>query len=82
MKYMELNFPHLKVHYIRNLRQKFATYNIINAGFNYCKNDSIQIIVDGDDKLIGRQVLKFLNAQYQAHDIWSMYTVYIDDKYT
>lgn len=55
---------------------------MVNAGFNFCKKDSIQVIVDGDDKLIGRQVFKFLNAQYQANDLWVMYTFYINDKYT
>ena len=32
------------------------------------------MIVDGDDELVGRQVLKFFNSQFQEKDLWFMYT--------
>jgi sulfur relay (sulfurtransferase) DsrF/TusC family protein len=76
-----LKFDKNRVTYIRNNEQKKATFNIINAAFNYCKKDSIQLIVDGDDQLIGKQVLKMINAQYQKHDLWVMYTFYKNDRY-
>lgn len=61
--------------YIRNLNRKYAKFNILNAGFNYCSKDSIQILVDGT------QVFKFINAQYQKYNLRVMYSFYIDDKY-
>ena len=36
-----LKFPRGRVNYIKNKVHTFATYNIINAAFNYCPNDSI-----------------------------------------
>lgn len=56
-------------------------YNILNSAFNFCSKDSIQIIIDGNDQLIGKQVFKAINAQYQAHDLWVLYTFYKNDKY-
>lgn len=49
--------------------------------------------MDGDDQLIGFNVLKFVNAQYQANrkgkgkeegegDLWLMHTFYKDTRYT
>lgn len=55
---------------------------MVNADFSFCAKDSIHVVIDGDDKLIGKQVFKFVNAQYQANDIWLMYNFYIDDKYS
>lgn len=42
-KYLEgtLNFPRERVTYVKNKVHTYATYNIINAAFNFCKNDSI-----------------------------------------
>ena len=35
------------------------------------------MIVDGDDELIGRQVLKHFNAIFQEKKVWFMYTNFI-----
>lgn len=67
--------------FVRNQKQKFATFNIVNAGFNYCPPNSIQMLLDGDDQLIGKQVLKMFNALYQEHDLWILYTFWKDDQY-
>ena len=58
-----------------------ATFNFLNAAFNYCSRDSIQVVVDGDDQLIGKQVFQLINARYQADKLWAMYTFYKNDKY-
>lgn len=76
-----LQFPKERVTYVRNSVNKKATYNILNAAFNFCQKDSIQILIDGDDQLIGKQVFKVVSAQYQAHDLWTLYTFYKYDKY-
>lgn len=44
-----INFPPQKVIYVQNLRRNYATYNIINAAFNYCGADDVQMLMDGDD---------------------------------
>jgi len=38
--------------------------NIYEAVHNHCQNGEIVGIVDGDDSLNGRQVLKLFNALY------------------
>lgn len=45
--------------------QRYATFNIFTAVSNYCKDNDIVVLVDGDDELIGRYVFKLLNAVYQ-----------------
>lgn len=35
------------------------------------------MIVDGDDELIGRQVLKLYNAVFQRDKVWFMYTNFV-----
>lgn len=77
----ELRFEKGRVDFVRNLEHKFATYNILHAGFEYCGEGDIQVIVDGDDMLIGKQVFQIINAEFQKKDLWVMYTFYINDKY-
>ncbi len=43
----------------------------------YCGNDDIVIIIDGDDKIIGRQGLKLLNSVYSTSNIWFAYSNFI-----
>ena len=40
----------------------------------YCCEDSILVIVDGDDELLGRNFLKTLNAVYQKTNSGVVYT--------
>jgi hypothetical protein len=42
-----------------------AMHNVRFAANNYCKPNDIFMIVDGDDELVGRQVLKLFNANFQ-----------------
>lgn len=66
MEYMKsINFPRNKITYVQNLRRNFATYNFINAGFNFCKEDDVQMLMDGDDELIGKYAFHVLNSGYQ-----------------
>ena len=64
---IESNFPKDRIKFIKNKKRTYATYNIINAAFNYCHEDDIQVRFDGDDLLIGRNVLGLVNAQYQTN---------------
>ena len=42
----------------------YATYNFINAAFNYCQADYVQLLLDEDDELIGRYALKAMDGAY------------------
>lgn len=44
-----IKFPRNRVKYVQNLERRFATYNIINAGFNFCDENDVQMLMDGDD---------------------------------
>ncbi len=61
----KLGFPRERVVYVQNKERMFATYNIINAAFNFCKDEDVQMLVDGDDELIGRFAFQVINSKYQ-----------------
>lgn len=88
MRYLrEHNFPEGRVTFVRNKKQMFATYNIINAAYNFCHPNDIQMLVDGDDELIGRYVINVFNAVYQNSEkvhgksLWYVYCNYKDNWY-
>lgn len=62
---------------IRNKQQKLAMANLRSAALNYCRAQDIFMIVDGDDELVGRQVLKLFNAVFSKEKIWFMYTNFV-----
>ena len=53
-----------------------ATYSNIR-GSKECKSGEIMVSLDGDDELLGRYVLKMINAKYQEGDYWLVYTSFI-----
>ena len=76
----ELGFPRDRIVYVANKERKFATYNIVHAAHSYCKEEEIQLLLDGDDELIGQQVLSMYNAIYQSNsDVWLAYSSYISN---
>jgi hypothetical protein len=42
-----------------------AMPNLRTAAKEHCRPEEIFLIVDGDDELVGRQVLKLFNAVFQ-----------------
>jgi hypothetical protein len=42
-----------------------ALPNLRKAALEYCLPEEIFLVVDGDDELIGRHVLKLFNAAFQ-----------------
>lgn len=42
----------------------------------YCGDDDIVIVLDGDDSLIGNQVLQVLNNVYKNQKYWYVYSNY------
>jgi|688.fasta_scaffold1308535_1 cellulose synthase/poly-beta-1,6-N-acetylglucosamine synthase-like glycosyltransferase len=44
-----IGFPNDRITYVQNLKRNYATYNIINAAYNYCGIEDVQMLMDGDD---------------------------------
>jgi glycosyltransferase involved in cell wall biosynthesis len=63
--FIEKNIPSEKVKIMINKERKGELGNIYYAGHNYCKLGEIMLIVEGNDALIGTNVLRILNALYQ-----------------
>lgn len=58
---------------IRNEVRKTALENIHDAIMNHCESDDIVVLVDGDDWLPNKNVLSYINEQYNKNDCWIMY---------
>lgn len=57
--------PKERYEVLRNERQMRAMPNLRRAAKYFCQPFEIFLIVDGDDELIGRQVLKLFNSVFQ-----------------
>ena len=60
---------------IHNSQNQKALYNLYHA-IHSLKNDTIVVIVDGDDWLPSNDVLSYLNATYQNPKVWLTYGEY------
>lgn len=83
IQYMRsINFPKHRVTYVQNLVHNYATYNIINAAMNYCRDDDVQMLIDGDDEFIGRHAFQVMNSAYRGtkgednREVWIAYANY------
>jgi len=54
--------------------------NLRKAAMEYCLPMDIFMIVDGDDELLGRHVLKFFNSQFQSKKAWFIYSNFLHEK--
>lgn len=71
-----------EVTFVRNSLPKHSAYNILHAAHDYCNSEDIQVIVEGDDYLVGRKVFKLLNTVYQRNkDMWIVYGASVDNQY-
>ena len=70
----ERKFDPKRIVYIRNEEQRFATYNLRMAAYDYCHSKEVFVIVDGDDELVGRYAFALLNMKYQSRNNWIVYT--------
>lgn len=58
---------------IKNEINLTALPNIHKAVMEFCEPDSIVVLCDGDDKLINKNVLSFINNIYNEKDCWFQY---------
>ena len=68
--------PQGKIRVIVNQKNVGALYSIYLAVTDYCAADEIVVLVDGDDSLLGRQVLSLLNAVFQKEKLLLLYSQY------
>ncbi|MEX0672404.1 MAG: glycosyltransferase family 2 protein [Candidatus Babeliales bacterium] len=62
-----------RVTLIKNNKRKLAMANIYTAITEYCHDDEIIVMLDGDDFLAQKNVLKYINYLYSIGDIWLTY---------
>lgn len=62
---------------IKNETRLGAMHNIYNM-VQGCQDDTIVVLVDGDDWLAHQNVLKTLNKAYQDPEVWLTYGSYLD----
>lgn len=61
------------VTFIDNPTRRLALANYTEAIHKFVKNDEIVVILDGDDELAHRAVLRYLDKIYSEHDVWLTY---------
>ena len=60
--------------YVENSAHVTALPNIYFNAMAHCGRDSIVMLVDGDDELIGRNTLQLFNWGYQTKKVGVLYT--------
>ena len=72
-------FPRLRTRtiLIKNYQNIASLGNKVLMVHKHCKEGSIVFDMDADDSLIGRQVMKLINACYQSSDAWFIYSNYL-----
>lgn len=66
-----------KIQIVHNLQHLGAMGNMYFWINKYCNKDDIVINIDSDDGLIGAQVFKVINSQYQDPSVWFLYSRYV-----
>lgn len=66
-----------KIKIVKNLKNLGATQSTYYWTKKLCNKGDIVVHVDMDDMLLGRQVLKVLNAVYHDQNTWYVYTRYL-----
>lgn len=75
-------FPKDRIVFVHNFKRKFATYNTMNAAYNFCGEDDIAVKYDQDDELIGHHAIGALNAGFgQNPDAWLVYATLVSYNY-
>lgn len=77
-KYFEFyRIPADKYVYVNNTERKGAMANDYAANHQYCSEDAISLHLDGDDELIGKNVFKVFNVEYQKRKAGALYSNFI-----
>lgn len=57
------------IHLIKNSERLSTLHNIYTAATQYCHPHDILALIDGDDELLGVNVLKIFNSMYIKHGL-------------
>jgi glycosyltransferase involved in cell wall biosynthesis len=66
------------VYLIRNSERVSALPNIYRAASEYCAPEDVLVLVDGDDELLGVNVLKVFNSMYSRRGLEVLYSNFIN----
>lgn len=66
-----------KITIINNLQHLDSLANMHLWVKNYCQKGDIVLVIDSEDRFIGRQALKVLNSVYQNQDVWYVHSNYL-----
>lgn len=55
-----------------------ALLNILDAAQNFCNQNDIFMVIDGDDYLLGKYVFKLFNAAFSSRDAWVVYSNFLN----
>lgn len=69
--------PKARAQIIKNTASRKALQNIYEGTLAYCSAQEIVVIVDGDDELIGFNVLRVINAVYSQEKIGFLYSSFL-----
>lgn len=74
-KYLSFyRIPPTKALLLVNSSPKKALENIYSSAMEHCGQEEVVVVVDGDDELIGFNVLQVLNAAYTTSDAGFLYS--------
>lgn len=62
---------------LSNEKRMTAVPNIHRAVTQHCSPDSIMVLVDGDDEMLGRYSLKVFNHIYQKQNVDVVYSNHV-----
>jgi glycosyltransferase involved in cell wall biosynthesis len=73
----QLKINNTQYRIIRNTAQLKAMPNLRSAAKSHCRPEEIFLVVDGDDELLGCQVLKLFNSVFQEKKLWFVYSNFL-----
>ncbi len=72
----DFEFNKIKWKFVINEERKKAMLNIYHGALQFCKDNEIVILIDGDDAFAGTQALKVLNRAYMETESMFVYSGY------
>lgn len=73
-QFIQENPSDIKISVATNKERMTAVPNIHRAVTEFCDKDDIVVLADGDDELLGRNILKVYNHVYQKQNVDVVYS--------
>jgi glycosyltransferase involved in cell wall biosynthesis len=78
----QTRLPSSRYTIVKNKVQQRAMPNLRTAAKQYCRPEEIFLIADGDDELVGRQVLRLYSAIFQREKAWFVYSNFLSIRHS